>query len=487
MPLTIGIRYLLGRSIATDVTDYEGAEWPPHPARVFMALVAAHFEDPPANPAERAAEEAALRWLEALPAPIVVASGCDRRRVVTHYVPPNDFESSRRDDALQLIPEYRTRRQPRTFPSVWLHGDEVYLSWPQTQVDGHAEALRRLCRRVTRIGHSSSLVQVWLAEAPGEGAAQWIPSERHAQRRMRVTTRGLTEELERLYKARIRPTIGTWHGYRRARVDGREIPSSVWQSELLVLRLSGVQTHHRWLALTSTLLVARRLREALIAQADKAGLTPLPEWISGHAADGSPSERPHLAVFPLAFVGHEHADGHLLGLGLAVPASVPASERRRLVRLVRLVRELKLGRLGRWGLAQLTWESPPWNLQSQAWTAADRGARVWGSVTPVVFDRHPKARRRAEAERQVAEQVADGCERIGLPRPARVQILSVSPHLGVPASHEFPRMQRKDGSERQHRHVRLWFEEPVRGPVAIGAGRYRGYGFCRPLPEKENA
>jgi CRISPR-associated protein Csb2 len=27
----------------------------------------------------------------------------------------------------------------------------------------------------------------------------------------------------------------------------------------------------------------------------------------------------------------------------------------------------------------------------------------------------------------------------------------------------------------------LLFDEPVRGPVLIGAGRFRGYGVCRPV------
>jgi len=30
-------------------------------------------------------------------------------------------------------------------------------------------------------------------------------------------------------------------------------------------------------------------------------------------------------------------------------------------------------------------------------------------------------------------------------------------------------------------HAILVFDEPARGPVLIGAGRYRGYGMCRPL------
>ena len=30
-------------------------------------------------------------------------------------------------------------------------------------------------------------------------------------------------------------------------------------------------------------------------------------------------------------------------------------------------------------------------------------------------------------------------------------------------------------------HAILIFSEPVVGPVLLGAGRYRGYGLCRPL------
>jgi CRISPR-associated protein Csb2 len=45
----------------------------------------------------------------------------------------------------------------------------------------------------------------------------------------------------------------------------------------------------------------------------------------------------------------------------------------------------------------------------------------------------------------------------------------------------FPRLRRKDGGERRQAHAILVFEERVVGPVVIGAGRYRGYGVCRPV------
>ncbi len=491
MALVLGIRYIFERCVATDVDDYERVEWPPHPARVYMALVAAHFEDPPANASDRQAEAQALRWLEELSPPEVIAPTAMTRTVVEQYVPINDecglTTGKKPAQPLQSIPLGRIR-QPRTFPSAYLECDTVFLEWTDVRgFETHRPALERLCRRVTRIGHSSSLVQLWVADELPQGLPRWVPAADGGGTPMRIPTAGLLDELSRLYERQIRPVIGTWQAYRRADANGHIPPGSVWDDELIVLRITPERgrTHHRWLSLLGTLGLTRRFRDALIAQADAAGATPLPEWISGHKPDGSPSERPHLAVFPLAFVGREHADGHVLGLGLAVPVDVPTSQRRKLLRLVRRVRELKLGRQGVWGLQELTWETPPWNLQSRAWTGGEQGARLWGSVTPVVPDRHPKSRERAEAERQLAEQVADGCERINLPRPVEVRVVPVSAHLGAPASHEFPRLRRKDGSERQHRHVVLRFAEPVRGPVAIGAGRYRGYGFCRPLREKE--
>ncbi len=48
--LTLGWEYLTGYAVATDPSSRERAEWPPHPARVFMALAAAWFEtEPPAS------------------------------------------------------------------------------------------------------------------------------------------------------------------------------------------------------------------------------------------------------------------------------------------------------------------------------------------------------------------------------------------------------------------------------------------------------
>jgi CRISPR-associated protein Csb2 len=74
--LTIAWEYLTGYAVATNPATRDRAEWPPHPARVFMALAAAWFETEPPGAEDEGrddwtAEGAALRWLETLGDPVM--------------------------------------------------------------------------------------------------------------------------------------------------------------------------------------------------------------------------------------------------------------------------------------------------------------------------------------------------------------------------------------------------------------------------------
>lgn len=68
------------------------------------------------------------------------------------------------------------------------------------------------------------------------------------------------------------------------------------------------------------LAVTEALRRAVMSQVPN----PLPPAVSGHEADGTP----HVAYLALLDVGHEHADGHLLGVAVALPDGLPAADRR---------------------------------------------------------------------------------------------------------------------------------------------------------------
>lgn len=519
--LALGIRYLNGFVAATEPESHERAEWPPHPARVFMALAAAHFQT-----AGDAAEREALLWLEAQEeAPALRASGHLQRAVVTHYVPVNDKagDVGRPPTAIiQSLPELARDRKERTFARAWLDEDTAYLVWPHAEPSpAGREALKQLCAKVSRVGHSTSLVQMWVAADGEVGGIDWTPDELRGTLQLRVARPGTLAELERQYNAaaveeyadllitaeddrdrraqqaarrrlreefqdreppRFRPRIATYQAYARA-AGGPVIdaaPGTVFSPHPLILTLEREDGPYRHLDLLSTLAVVERWRDAILSYSnDLPG--PVRELLSGHGSDGSPREEPHLAFLPLAFVGHPHADGRLLGMGLVLPRTVPPDHRRTALQAIGRVRRLALGRLGAWRLQAETGLSPAWNLRPEVWTAADEGATHWSTVTPVVFDRHPKAGGRAEYQSDVAAMIATACMRIGLPDPREVIVTQVSVHVGVPPAFQFPRLRRKDGSERRHAHAIVVFDRPVLGPVLIGAGRYRGYGALRPI------
>lgn len=520
--LALGIRYLTGYAVATDVSDRGKAEWPPHPARIFMALVAAHFETD-----EHPDERAALEWLQRQGPPAMRVSEAELREVVTHYVPVNDRGDPVNDEKvltpIQSIALGRDR-QPRTFPRVRPQDDTAYVFWAEAKPDEACRAaLARLCDKVIRIGHSSSLTQVWIVEDGPELTPTLEPAEA-GEHHMRTVADGTLDYLESTYnrenieahadlevqiaastgKSRIalktaladrfhgeepttlRPTINQWQPYRRVTdaAERQAQTSGAFARELMVLSID--EGPVVGLATTWSLLTA--LRDTILKTCD-----PVPEWISGHQPDKSPSQRPHLALLPLAFAGSPHADGHLLGIAMAFPKGIEARERGRALRRLLyddrgVPRTMKLvrGSIGEWTLSRETRESPPRTLQPEDWTGP---SDTWATVTPIVLDRHPKADRATDRDRwslEVAAIVAESCHRQDLPEPIGIDIDKTSWHLGVPRAtpgkgEGFPLMPVKPGqSGRQQVHAWLRFDREIEGPLLLGAGRYRGYGLCKP-------
>jgi CRISPR-associated protein Csb2 len=171
-------------------------------------------------------------------------------------------------------------------------------------------------------------------------------------------------------------------------------------------------------------------------------------------------------------------------MGIVLPDGLQPEDRRHALRAVARVDRLLLGRLGTWRIGAVKATEPPWSLRSDVWTAHPDGATHWSTVTPIAFDRHPKEKDRSAYQREIAAMIAQAAVRVGLPEPRDVIVTAVSAHLGVPPAHAFPRLLRKDGGQRRHAHAILVFGERVHGPILLGAGRYRGYGVCRPLHDE---
>jgi len=490
----IAVRYLSGRSVATHPADRERAEWPPHPDRLFMALVAAWGET-----GRSGVEEQALCWLETLPPPALVASDGQERTAVVAYVPVNDVTMPRLRQGsaasvaqvaagLSLLPESR-QRQARHFPTLRCLDDTVFFLWQTSTEPEQVAALSELAAKVTYLGHSSSPVQCWTLVGNDAEALEptWIPTQGPRGRiRLRVPTTGRFADLGVRFEAGQRPTSGFWVGYERPQPSPPpEQRHTCFDPSLIVLR----QTGGRRFGLETTLSLTRALRDCLIRLwSDTKGGTPLPEWLSGHAPDGRPSQRNHAGFVPLPDVGHEHAEGRLLGLAIVMPQNLSPDDagggfgdilwdgvtgEPRSIRLL----------LGDLGVCELELEDRsgrPIALAPETWTGLGRPpSRRWAAVTPICFNRHPKGE---QVELEVERDIAAACERIGCGGLVEAVVAApVSMFIGCPTARGFPKLQRKSGGDIRHTHAIITFKEPVIGPVLLGAGRYRGYGLCRPL------
>lgn len=474
----LAIRFLCDWAMAKRPDSHERAEWPPHPDRVFMAFAAAHFETGGEHEHRRA-----LEWLEALGPPQIYASGYEERAVVTSYVPVNDradpVKKGRALTAMGAMPIGRDR-QARQFPVAIPDDPVVHLIWPDAEAGvQHREALNSLCRYVTYVGHSSSLVQAWVTDSPR--TPNRVPGARLTGEPLRVPYAGRLRDLEEQVADVGHPANYAWADYvtQSDSASGEDLCRTVFDDQILVL----VKTQGQALGLESTLHLTEALRGAILAGCPE----PVPEWVSGHESGGSPSQSPHIALIPLPHVGRKHADGHLLGVAIALPRGVNAAEQRRclgefLFSTGIVPRQIKLafGRLGEWHVALENGDDIPQAMRRATWT---RAATRWASVTPIVFDRHAKSKSTVTAAREAEQTIASACERIGLPRPTNIALSPVSVLVGSPHARRFPCLQRKAGGNRHHTHAILEFDQKVSGPVLIGAGRYRGYGLCRPLAE----
>lgn len=391
-----------------------------------------------------------------------------------------------------LVP--RTARQERFFPSVTPDDPFVYFVWEADPTPEHRQALAALARRVTRIGHSSSVVRCAVVDAAPE--PNWYPDSEHGDVTLRVVGPGqfarLEAEFQRHQETEPRILPCRFQLYREGpqRSEGA-MPKSVFGGEWIVLRRVGGPRVPSVRAVD----VAQAFRGALMKHARQ----PVPEILSGHDEDGNPSTQPHAAFVPLPFVGHQRADGALLGVAVIVPTTASNDDRQEILRAIARWQDservedeenptlrLLLGSAGTLEIEQVVpGTTVPATLRDSTWS---RPSRSWLSVTPVALDRNPgdlysdDVVKAEAAYAEAADILARSCERIGLPRPERVDVLPSATLPGTEKARRFPPFPFDAAKGRRVKvHAHLRFGEAVTGPVILGAGRYLGLGLFRPV------
>lgn len=532
MALTISLQFPTGRYVAGRWDDREELEWPPHPARLCLGLIDALHRGGNLPP-----ERAALEWLCAQGAPhlaIPAEAEISRQKLDGFFVPQNPSDLG---NGLQHP------RKARAFPLVALDPDQptVWFHWPAAEAaEEIRDALGSLLERLPRFGHSSSFCLARIADsAPPDSDWQCLEpispdSTLPPEHQLRVPYAGLLAAAEAAFDAAdreaemrklitaaaksakpdkpLKPAASPrgrhdpprrWQNYALA---GRE-PAALtpWDSRLLILR----QTSGTRLGIVSTWQVTERLHKAILSNWDDAGYGPIPAWLSGHETRPAPGQsgaplrtRSHLAIVPLPYVGATHADGHLLGLALALPRPesagvTPADLRRQwqqaMAALFGSKETLKLhAHDGSWEIhlqPEAAFSNQPSRqaLDPGRWT---RPALVWQTVTPILLDRHPKPdfRKNPEAWKESCRKIIrQSCANLRLPEPVRIDPAMIPPLPGVPYAGKFPAPGQRPGMPVRVRvHATIEFPQAIQGPLLLGAGRHRGYGLMLPVSGKPN-
>ena len=555
--LAIEVNFLTGRFVATAHHDRTSPEWPPHPARLFSALVATWADADNPDPTERQA----IEWLEAQQPPAIRASEATTRTPATHFVPVNDarvisgssYDKRARnvEELLLQINEARfrgeTRRrigslntqlrkqrdvsqmvskvgvtsvrsavdlmppgwisisdhvrtgQARIYPSVTPVEPRTTYIWNSEPTDETREAIDRLCARLTRLGHSSSLVSCRMIENPP--SPTHMPGEGTSV--LRSVRSGQLAALEQEYrkhqgsKPRTLPFTPVRYLEVKQLKDEESVLEPDTSAEWVVFEFL---PRYRKFPSTRAVEIAKALRGAVLRHA----ADPIPEGVSGHRTDGRPSTHPHAAFLPLPWVGHDHSDGRLMGAAIALPRSLDTVSRRALLRAIgRWESSRSSGQeplvltLGREGIVKMNrvigGTASLVTLRPGLWRGS---SHRWVSATPIALPTHPgrlgsgTAAARSKAWVRAEQGIVDSCRHIGLPQPADV-VVSFSPLLpGSRPAPDYPafRQPGRGGKPvaRKLVHAAVTFDRPVAGPVVLGAGRYLGLGLMRPTKKPES-
>lgn len=490
-------------------------DWPPAPARLHQAFIASTLANLPDSLRDAFAGKTldALRWLESLPPPDIVASrladDSGHRRVLLVAMPHN---SPAKGDFARYHPDLAPVL--RATPD---HDGELFAAYrwtndtPEFSRDAelHLPALREAAAKLRYMGRAEDRVECevhWHTNGKQESANDsleiWQPSAQaediilHTARPK--STDDLTAEFkkanERHAREAKRPARLFLHeqGYVRDGAEGL-LPHHVAIFKIFEVDnpdplVCDAINAHRWRSPLRALAcriaqdnVADRWNDPALAN----------ELISGHTPNGSHTQQPHLAYVPLPSLSMSgKADGRvrrfaLLGYAANEKASSAASIYHTLAAsldgeeiesgyCLQLIEDLRGDRV---------------------WPLYTRASRDWATVTPLAIargykvpthapDGTPLSRNERHLRRlaELTQLVRASLRHIRLPADlVDACLIRLTPSPLFPATERAERY-RPTNERALFVHAHLEFARPVRGPLLVGDRRYLGLGLFTPVP-----
>ncbi len=501
MPLSIRVQFLAG---------YSGREWPPSPARLFKAMVCAGRSGWAVE--SRSAIDAALRQFEGK-APIIAAPEAMLRAPRQRRFVPNNSKSWPLERKLNPKKSIDLEEEP-----IWSweipEPPVVWYQWPDVPSTLVA-TMRALTRRSWSVGKGEDFAVLDVTEEPppyelkrwsqtevSQGKGPWLEIPEagcldccdavfcHPADDPPLAVSGTRSvQYATDQKVEIRPEVfvlGLWFAGKRCSWDARllrQVAGPIRNllneivDEIVDILSGGPADRARYKAIADRVLL-------------------------GHDEYGGCVLEPHLAILPIPSVLGPFPDGRIRRVALVDFGDPQDSTRRAIVDMAHVLlhgREL-IDRGSGMGVTLKTERDGEWL------TAITRTSQTWVSVTPVIqvakeltaaeWARLREMRRvpieRGEdlvrleqrRDRRRLELLVWGLTQAIGPngaRPVSVEALWGGPIAGV----HIARQYRIDGylAETPRIHVRVKFDRPVGGPLAIGRGRHAGFGLLCPVDE----
>jgi CRISPR-associated protein Csb2 len=510
--------------LALTVRFYDGRyhgqlDWPPSPARLFQALVAGAAHGKAVEEEDRHA----LRWLEALEAPIIAAPTMRLGQRLRSYVPNNDLDAVGGDP--RRISEIRSPKVIR--PILFDVKTPLIYFWTfdySDEAQGNAQRTCAIAERVYQLGRGVDMAWAWgeiiedielESRLDAHGGPIYRPSKKaggialgapHNGSLQALVTRHneMSERFRTFYKPKPN----------KRGPDHKEVGGLIFSQPLkprfrqvaydsppvrLLFDLIGERTPWRLdciVALSELVrnAAAQKLKEKLPSESGK-----IENSIIGRPDSDEADKASRVRLMPLPSIGHRHADHAIRRVLVEVPAncqlraddvewamsglqvidSMIDPETGEVRDQLALVSAVELDMLGHYGVDTIS--SP----------------RLWRTVTPAALPQQAARRRIDPASRSGEEK--GGRERTNEEKRAVFAATQALRHAAVSTRPLTMRVQREPFEAKGRRaeafaprtrfpkerlwHIEIAFAQPVRGPLIIGDGRYLGLGLLRPVKE----